>query len=285
MKNYLKKLEFQKRLTSLSTFISRIGTLDRTLYKTRLKEIYEKSSFLSENISDKYVPFANFAEYVKVFDYDLKIKENWDKNIQLKVDVNLIDALKGKTLKVFYQQIVKCNECTTGKKNTEDKCSVCHGSGIKRKEANNCLCHSCKGYGYHTNQKCSTCHNNLVYKKRNSIDLKIDKDFYEGCIFSFSSLGNYDIFNNNYGSLKIKPVLVSDVVYDNNRRIDLKVVNGSQVESEEKVKLTTMVLGGAHDVNHALGKCTIIIEPSTQPGDYKVINNIGIPKLLRPCRI
>jgi molecular chaperone DnaJ len=277
MKNYLKKLDVKLRLNSLAIYISRLGILDRSTYKTRLKQIYKKYSFFSENLSDNYFAINDYGEYVKVFNYDLNIREDWEKNIQLKVNVNLIDVLMGKTVKVFYQQIIKCSECSSVKRYVEDKCTVCQGTGHKRKENNNCLCHSCKGYGYHSTTKCSTCHNNLIYKKRNSVDLKFDNDFYDGCVLSFTSLGNYDIFKNNYGTLKITPVIVSDVIYDKDRRVDLKVSKGSQVESQEKVKLSTMVLGGTLEVNHALGKCNLIIEPSTQPGDYKIINNIGIP--------
>lgn len=254
-------------------YITKLGMLNRAQYKKKISETLIDGGIENKDYSQIPV-IENYNDYLKIFEYPLEIKESWNKNIHLKAEIKLIDALMGKKIQIYYRQIVKCSDCTSTIKSTDKKCLACDSTGLTKKENIQVICDSCRGYGFHKTEKCPVCSNNFVYKKKNKVELSLDKDFYEGCIFSYSQKGNYDIFSNSYGFLKIKPVIISDESEDG---IKLNVINGSQVESEEKLNLTTMVLGGTHNVTHALGKCQVIIEPGTQPNDYKIINNIGIP--------
>jgi molecular chaperone DnaJ len=84
------------------------------------------------------------------------------KNIQVQVDVDLTEIVKGCTKKVKYQRRDLCTACmgTGGKK--MDKCPTCQGSGWQTLRQGSMTirsaCGMCQGSGKAIAEKCDSCH-------------------------------------------------------------------------------------------------------------------------------
>jgi DnaJ-class molecular chaperone len=246
-------------------------------------QLYKLYDFLYIGIVEQIVKKL-ITNYGKINDYELykrilstrnfEKSKLWDENIFLEIDINLITALSKKRYEVFYKRILKCENCKD--KKFEIICECCNSKGFVETLKNNYeICRECYGYGgYSQGHSCEICKNMLFYQKSTSVILELDSSFYNGMTYVFSGMGNYNCYNGQYGFLKIRPKLVSDTTAEG---IQLNISSMSTIESKELVPLHLMMLGGIYDVSHSLGKCSINLEPATQPGSYKVINNVGIP--------
>ena len=229
---------------------------------------------------------SNYEEYGKIMNKygeiendpkmkNLIIRGSLQKDINFEMDVKLKDVIKGKKLKIEYSQFSKCLDCEA--KSNELNCKICNGLGKYEQNKSFVTCVSCQGTGTQSNKKnyCRICFNNQFYEKTKELQFTIGKEFYAGIVYTYPNLGNYDPVTDSYGHLKIKPNIVSD--YSDDKQAFFKVCNESQIESEHSATISELALGGSIKITHPTGECEMYLNKCTQPDDYKVVNNVGIP--------
>lgn len=243
-----------------------------------LKEIEDGNSY--RNLISNYEEYEKIMHRYLEIENDPKVKTfiskgSLEKDLNFELDVKLKDVLKGKKLKIEYLQFCKCTDCEM--KIKTNKCKICNGTGKYEQNKSLVLCSTCKGYGTNTYKTdyCNVCSNELYYEKIKEIQFTIGKEFYAGIIYTYPNQGNYDPATDNYGHLKIKPNIISD--YADDKTTFFKVSNESQIETEHSANISELALGGSMKIKHPTGECEIYINKCTQPDDYKVVNNVGIP--------
>jgi DnaJ-class molecular chaperone len=274
--NWVVKQEYKYKLKD---YIFKLGCLDYKTYNKKLQSLsineidYNKlNAFEKEIVLIPNPIIESNEQYKNIFNSNL-LFDTPDSNIHYEIDVGVTSALNNIKIHIPYEVLVKC-DCISKVSICEKKdCPLCNGS-ITTNESERVLevCIDC----FTDNENCQKCRGKFVNKISRSIELTISNNFYQGIIYSFPEMGNYDFLNKNYGYLKIKVNLIDD--NSKNKKNLLKIVNETQIESEEKVSLYTMVFGGNIKVSHATGECEISLEGGNQPGDYKIVNNIGIPQ-------
>lgn len=271
-------------IESLKLFTSRIKNFKPETYNKFIQNFLNKintnssKDVIKNEIKELYnIPLISTYEMYEdiLDDKDLEIHSSLPINIYLELDIRLKDVFnaKGSKLNIKYNQNVKCEDDEIELKEIKNRvrCKKCNGDGKVLKNKIKIICSSCKGFRFVRERTCEKCHNNGMIVKENTVQIIIDKNFHLGTIFNFSKLGNYDIINEKFGYLRIKP----NIVEDQDLKF-LKIVN-NRLESEEYLSPSQLALGGNIKVKHARGVCEISINDCTQPGDYRVVDNIGIP--------
>jgi len=297
--SYIKHISYREQLalmaskTSLQDKIEYNKILQQVIHRSNQPVIEEqktnsKSEELKDidNVSHYSKSISDYEEYEKIMNRYLEIENDpkmkshitkgaLDKDINFEFDVKLKDVIVGKKLKIEFMHYCKCTACETT--HQAQKCNVCNGLGKYEQSKQIITCESCKGYGskFLKGNYCKVCQNNLYYERKKEIHFTLGKEFYAGIVYTYPNLGNYDPVTDSYGNLKIKPNIVSD--YADDRRTFFKVANESQIESEYLAEISELALGGSIKIKHPNGECEIYINKCTQPDDYKIVNNVGIP--------
>jgi DnaJ-class molecular chaperone len=294
-------------------YIYKIRNLDRQTYFTKLREVLIRQhlieneedvnfeAFYEEEIDDdldedieysdeiKYRPdkplhwdnvlrpqiITDFHVYRGIFTHRLdKEVKPFIEDINLSIDIKLRDALsRDKTFNITYTRIVPCTDCDTVSGNP---CSFCKEEGNIEYADNTFLCKICMGKGKVLENKCMFCKNTRHIETKHKLVFKIGKEFHWNKTYTFKNLGNYDPIKKRYGNLKI----ITNIISDTDEKGLTLTMNEKEglVEADEIVPVSKLVLGGAWKIKHERGETEIQIRENTQPGEYKVIDNVGVPK-------
>jgi DnaJ-class molecular chaperone len=300
LKKYVGKWMNNYLINRLAEDVPKFSCFDKVKYKEHLikfNEVLESLNTFFKIEFDKNTLFENFmifrnlrhADYYELIttkeEYTALFKKSKVENKKLKrtpdlvnrdlhfdIDVKLRDIIKGKKISIKYFQLHKCLSCES--EIYKLHCSKCKGSGLLTHNDLIKTCNFCiSTISYDSG--CTVCFNQLFYYKNKEIELKIGKEFYDGIVYTFPGQGNFGIPENEYGVLKIRPKIIGDCSED--KSVAFKIINESQVETTHLESISKLVLGGTAKIKIPSGECEVFINKLTQPNDYKIIENVGIP--------
>lgn len=229
-----------------------------------------------DNTTEKQI-ITDFSVFNSLVSSQLSYHYQPDPDIYLQIDIRLKDALqiKKKTFTLTYPRLIQCGATLCKKEDEQNTCPMCYNGRLHFHE-NTFICKHCNGSG-RKNSNCPQCNDEKLIRTKHTVRISFDDKFQANMVYNYNNLGNYDIINRRYGGLKVKTKIVNDE--SAGVQFIVKQEDGS-VETKENVSFSKLALGGNLKVQHARGEGEIFIHECTQPGDYKVIDGLGIPMYL-----
>ena len=175
---------------------------------------FESFSEPTVDWSSFYSNFGSFFQNRSNFqpnDDKYKARVNIPKDITLVVNINLLSAIKGDTVKINFSRKNMCKKCAG---TTKTPCSVCNGTG-QSSNGLGAICSSCYGIGY--TQKCSGCYGKGFVAEYVETRIKIPKGIKNNSKLRLSKEGNllYVESNNTEGKF-VRGDVIFTVTYPNN---------------------------------------------------------------------
>ncbi|XP_077423243.1 dnaJ homolog subfamily A member 1 [Vanacampus margaritifer] len=215
-------------------------------------------------------------------------RERRGKNIVHQLSVTLEDMYNGSTRKLALQKNVICEKCEGygGKKGALEKCSNCKGRGVQVKvqqigpgmiQQIQSMCGDCHGQGesFSSKDRCKTCNGHKVERKKNILEVHIDKGMRDGQKITFHGEGDQE------PDLEPGDVII---VLDQKEHSLFKR-SDDNLTTTMSIKLVEALCGFKKAIS-TLDDRTLLI--SSQPGeviknnDTKVIQNEGMPVYRSP---
>ncbi len=205
------------------------------------------------------------------------VRRGKDKGIRVKM--NLQQIAKGMKKTVDISRDVKCDKCNgtgsaDGKSST---CGTCNGKGVVYRVKQTILgqmrqqtyCPDCNGEGTKITNKCSCCNGTGVVEKKESVSFDIPAGVEGGMRIKISGEGNA-CRNGQNGDLI--------VLIDEEPHPEL-IRDEQDLLYKALISVPTAINGGTIEVPTVDGKCTVKIEPGTQPGKMFRLKGKGLPSV------
>jgi len=199
-------------------------------------------------------------------------------NVEVDVNLDFMESVKGTTKKVQMHKHDKCSLCTgTGAEpGTElETCKTCKGSGQVMRNLRTMFgtiqsasqCPECHGKGKQPKVLCKQCKGTGVERKTTTLDVPIPAGIAEGEAIRVTGAGEYPGSGGRSGDLFVRVHV---------KRHHLFERDGYDVISSVQVPYSTMLLGGEIDIDTVDGKGSLKIPENTQPGTIFKVRGKGI---------
>lgn len=204
---------------------------------------------------------------------------NRGSDLRVKVRLTLKEIVNGATKKLKINKFVACDQCGgTGAKNPSSvgKCQTCNGSGYVTEVVDSFFgrtqttrqCPTCQGTGEVVTDPCTKCRGEGVVRGEEVVEIKIPPGVGEGMQLSVSGKGNAARRGGMNGDLL--------VVIEEERDPDL-VRDGNDLLNNQKIAVTTALLGGSVEVPTVDGKAKVKVAAGTRAGSVLRLKGKGIP--------
>jgi molecular chaperone DnaJ len=227
--------------------------------------------------------------------YDQSFKDFWDgiedffetgggkgsaskkgKDILSNIEISFMDSINGCQKTVNFERTSVCGTCNGSKSRPgtgPTKCSTCGGSGkVFYKQGFMSIgmeCNACHGEGSVIRNPCTTCYGKGVINSKASETINVPKGVNDGMNLRVARKGHFSSGGQN-GDLFVK-VKVRPHPYFRRDNFDIHTVNN--------ITISQAVLGAKVQVRTLTGDVTVTIDPGTNDGDTKKLQNYGITKL------
>lgn len=202
--------------------------------------------------------------------------------------VTLEDLYNGKVSKLKLKKKVICGTCkgAGGKGNAVQKCSSCHGNGIKISiqplgpgmvQQVQRVCPDCSGEGEVIDPKnrCKKCHGKKVCDETKILEVHVDKGMKEGQKITFREEGDQQP-GIETGDVVI---VLQQVPHDRFTR------NGDDLHMKLNIGITEALCGFKLPIQHLANRELLIVNNPgkiVEPGSKRVILNEGMPRHRNP---
>lgn len=202
--------------------------------------------------------------------------------------VTLEDLYNGKVSKLKLKKKVICGTCkgAGGKGNAVQKCSSCHGNGIKISiqplgpgmvQQVQRVCPDCSGEGEVIDPKnrCKKCHGKKVCDETKILEVHVDKGMKEGQKITFREEGDQQP-GIETGDVVI---VLQQVPHDRFTR------NGDDLHMKLNIGITEALCGFKLPIQHLANRELLIVNNPgkiVEPGSKRVIFNEGMPRHRNP---
>ena len=195
-------------------------------------------------------------------------------DLQYNLELNLEDAVHGKTVKIRVPTYVKCNKCNgSGAKqgSSPETCSTCHGVGQVRMQQGffslQQTCPTCHGTGKVIKDPCDACHGEGRIQEHKTLSVKVPAGVDTGDRIRLSNEGeagqNGGPPGDLYVHVQVKPH-------------DIFTREGSDLYCEVPINIATAALGGTLEVPTLDGRISLKVPPETQSGKLFRLRNKGV---------
>jgi len=202
------------------------------------------------------------------------------KDIEVGIELNLEDTLKGKRETIILEKWIKCQRCEgtgaePGSKLIE--CSLCRGTGyvkeIKKipfgQITRTVVCPQCKGEGYVPEKPCNVCHGEGRVRGKEEISVFIPPGVDNNQEIKIEGKGDAGRKGGKPGNLYLRIFIKKHPVFER---------KGDDLYAKLKVPLTVAVLGGEVEfLTLEKEKIFVKIPPGTESGRIFKIRGKGIP--------
>ena len=203
-------------------------------------------------------------------------KENRQKNIILKVEIDIRLLIKESNILVNYDRKTICNKCNGLKAESEkdiENCKKCNGKGIllinKRFGISvQVVCQNCKGIGKIITKKCKNCNGYGFISKKEKTNVQIPQGCPDGFRVLLRGLGN-EYEKERYGDLIINVYTKDDPFYHR--------INDNDVLIQMPIPLHKAIIGGKIEIPTLYGIKEINIPQGIQEEQRIICSGVGLP--------
>jgi molecular chaperone DnaJ len=200
-------------------------------------------------------------------------------DIEATLTINFEEAVFGKEKTVQYNRKSRCGECKgTGAKNDKyEDCRECNGIGQVTRVQQTFLgsiqtrtvCPTCSGEGKIIQEACPKCHKEGRIDVTEKFKIKVPPGIPDGVTLRFKDRGNSGKKGGSTGDLYVNIEVKPHTSFE--RR-------GDDIYLDQKIDITTAVLGGEINVPTVHGDIKIKIPSGTQFGKVIKLSGKGGPK-------
>lgn len=195
-------------------------------------------------------------------------------DLRYNVELNLEDAVKGKSLEIKVPTFVSCEPCdgSGAKKGTSAKtCSTCHGHGqVQMRQglfAVQQTCPTCSGKGKVISSPCTSCRGQGRVEKTKTLSVKIPAGVDTGDRIRLSGEGEAGEHGAPAGDLYVQV---------NVRDHEIFVRDENHLYCEVPISFVTAALGGEIEVPTLGGKVKLKVPKETQTGKMFRLRGKGV---------
>ena len=196
-------------------------------------------------------------------------------DLRYSLELTLLDVLKGKDQHIRFEVERDCESCKgSGAKPGTQKttCSECRGSGRLTKRQGffsfSSTCPTCQGSGQLITSPCGVCHGVGRKKKKETVNIHIPPGMESGGFLRLSQKGESGYHGGPPGDLYIEVIVKKDPRF---------VRENSDLIGSVRISYIQALLGASVKTASLDGHMEIPIKKGTQPGDYVVLKNQGLP--------
>lgn len=227
-------------------------------------------------------PFADFFNSSNNTWHQNKTTIRKGRNINARLQINLVDVLKGGTRKVTIFKRFQCVPCKgTGAQNGEViACGHCNGTGVHRKIVNTAFgqmavdgtCVACGGFGESPKTFCYACNGSGTSRQSCQIDISIPKGSVTGINFKIEGGGDFDKSPCDPGDLVVS---VEDMPHHFYKRDGLNLYCDLEIDFYDACMGADVKIP---NLEVADGEYKISIPPGSDPGKILRLAGKGIPE-------
>lgn len=192
-------------------------------------------------------------------------------DVTIGLEIDFMDAVKGTTKTVNYEQIEMCTSCkgTGGAKGTGfTTCPTCKGSGNQTVRKDNFMlsfgCSNCKGTGQILKDPCKECQGKGTKSKVAKQSITVPKGADTGTILRIPKMGHLG------GDLLVSISVGPHPYFER---------EGYNIHTNRLISISQAVLGTTINVETLYGQKSIVVKPGTTSGTVLTIPKYGIQKL------
>ncbi|SFV63748.1 Chaperone protein DnaJ [hydrothermal vent metagenome] len=204
-------------------------------------------------------------------------QNNRGNDLQYNLDIDLKDAVNGKTVKIKIPVKQKCDTCDGSGAQKGSKvttCTTCHGHGQVQMQqgffAVQQTCPKCHGEGKMIEKPCRSCYGQGVVQKNKTLSVKIPAGVDTGNRIRLSGEGEAGVRGGASGDLYVEVHVRPHNIFQR---------DGSDLYCEVPISFTTAALGGDIEVPTLDQKLKLKIPAGTQTGKLFRLKGKGVPSL------
>ncbi len=190
------------------------------------------------------------------------------------MELNLEDAVHGKTVEITVPTWVSCSDCTgSGAQPGSEPvtCGTCNGAGQVRMQhgfiAVQQTCPTCHGQGKTIKDPCKKCHGQGRTQEKKKLSVKIPAGIDDGDRIRLAREGEAGLMGGPSGDLYIQVHLKKHAIFTRDR---------NDLHCELPISITTATLGGSLEVPTLSGRVKLKIPPETQTGKSFRLRDKGV---------
>lgn len=230
-------------------------------------------------------PFGGFDDFIaNMFgggDPFARQRARQGSDVLVKVQMTLIDILKGANKKIKFTRNVKCDTCDGKGGANANKCTSCDGKGQRINIQNTqfgqiqqvVACNDCRGEGWIIPIPCTTCNGSGAVSKNEEITITVPPGVSNNAVFTIHGSGSY-AKNGVFGHLNIRIEEIEDK--DFKRGTDERF---NDLQHEIWVSITEAVFGARKTVKYPLGDLQFDVNPGCESGKEFTFKGKGIPNV------
>ncbi len=269
---------------------------DKKVSETKFKKIQEAYSILSDNqkrnaydqfghagVDGSAGGFGNGAGFdfsdifSDFFGSGQRQANNRGNDLQYNLEIDLKEAVEGKTVKIRIPKQDKCNSCggSGAKAGTSvNTCSTCHGRGqVQIQQGPFAIqrpCSSCGGKGKTIPNPCNTCYGSGVVKVEKYLSVKIPAGVDTGNRIRLNNEGEVGVNGGQTGDLYVQIHVREHNIFQR---------HNDDLYCEIPIEFTIAALGGSIEIPTLNSKAKIKIPHGTQSGKIFRIRGKGSPSV------
>jgi len=195
-------------------------------------------------------------------------------DLRYTLELDLEDAVKGKTVKIRVPTQVTCNPCSgsgAAKGSKPETCGTCHGQGQVRMQQGffsvQQTCPHCRGQGKTISNPCKSCHGTGVQEEQKTLSVKVPPGVDTGDRIRLAGEGEAGAQGGPSGDLYVQVSVKEHAIF---------VRDGKNLYCDVPITLVDATLGGEMEVPTLDGRVKLKIPAETQTGKLFRLRGKGV---------
>ena len=195
-------------------------------------------------------------------------------DLRYTLELDLEDAVKGKSVKIRVPTQVTCNPCGgsgAAKGSKPETCGTCHGQGQVRMQQGffsvQQTCPHCRGQGKTISNPCKSCHGTGVQEEQKTLSVKVPPGVDTGDRIRLAGEGEAGAQGGPSGDLYVQVSVKEHAIF---------VRDGKNLYCDVPITLVDATLGGEMEVPTLDGRVKLKIPAETQTGKLFRLRGKGV---------
>ncbi|GAA3974946.1 molecular chaperone DnaJ [Allohahella marinimesophila] len=201
-------------------------------------------------------------------------RANRGSDLRYTLDLDLEDAVRGKTVKIKIPSQKECGECDGSgaeKGSKVEECETCHGAGQVRMQQGffsiQQTCPRCRGKGKMVKNPCRRCHGSGIVEEDKTLSVKVPPGVDTGDRIRLAGEGEMGANGGTPGDLYVQIAVKEHPLFAR---------DGQNLYCEVPISFADAALGGELEVPTLDGRVKLKIPPETQTGRLFRLRGKGV---------